>query len=74
MLAYRLPKTGLGSGTGEARRAFSEDPSPATHGERIALLALVLWQPERVSDAAQYSHQARSITTTTEGTFPMRLQ
>jgi LuxR family transcriptional regulator, maltose regulon positive regulatory protein len=46
-----------------------EDATPATHGERMALLALVLSAAGEGVRAAQYSEQARSTTTATEAHF-----
>jgi DNA-binding CsgD family transcriptional regulator len=45
------------------------DPSPATHGERMALLALVLSAAGESLRALRYSEQARSMTTATEAQF-----
>jgi LuxR family transcriptional regulator, maltose regulon positive regulatory protein len=45
------------------------DPSPATHGERMALLALVLSAAGENRLALQHVEQARSITTATEAHF-----
>lgn len=44
-------------------------PSPATYGERIALLALILSASGENRDALRHADEARSITTSTEAHF-----
>jgi LuxR family transcriptional regulator, maltose regulon positive regulatory protein len=64
-----IAKKDLAQARAKLEEPSQGDPSPATLGERMALLALVLSAAGESLPALRYSEQARSVTTATEAHF-----